>query len=272
MPTSQSRPVQAPLGQLASRPGAERCNQQNVVPIKYEMDDLTQQFRYAALERALIYVFDVPAERRGALNARIKNLAKFGIPYQRRRNCRGVAVAYTFDQAFMLALTLQLAAWRHRPQHIGAAVARHWPAIAAGLERIRAGEEIVLRAQPSFIRARWNGRDPMPMECISVEQVNDDKAAEGWVEYVPLNPLAGAARGRPDALASAHKKPRPLDADGALCADGALAVFGSLCYSGTLTSAGSLSSLGALALCGSLRRFGTLHRLGSLAGSGCSRE
>jgi hypothetical protein len=133
------------------------------------MDDLTQQFRYAAVERALIYVFDVPAERRGALNARIKNLAKFGVPYRRRPGRRGAAVAYTFDQAFMLTLTLMLAAWRHRPQHIGAAVLRHWPAIAAGLERIRAGEDVVLRAQPRFIRARFNGQDPMPMECVSIE-------------------------------------------------------------------------------------------------------
>jgi hypothetical protein len=72
---------------------------QNVVPIKWEMDDLTQQFRYAALERALIYVFDVPTERRGALNARIKNLAKFGVPYRRRPGCRGAAVTYTFEQS-----------------------------------------------------------------------------------------------------------------------------------------------------------------------------
>jgi hypothetical protein len=134
---------------------------------------------YAELRRALIYVLKVPPDRALALDAEIKNLSHHGIPYLRRPAQKGKAIDYGYEDVCMLMLTLVLCSWRSRPRDMSAAVLRHWPAIAEGIRRHHASECMMLVAKPNFLTAKWQGRDPMPMQCMPLEEVS-----ERWVEFV----------------------------------------------------------------------------------------
>jgi hypothetical protein len=150
-------------------------------------------FRYATVERALMHALKSQPVNRSALQARIHNLRRFGIPIAAAaRPGKGRAFEYTYHQIVMLLLALVLDSWRSKPQKVSAAVKRHWPKIADGIRRVRAGEDIVLRAAPNF---SFNGRDLLPMECVTraefeatLEATLIEAAAEGrCVEFLGLN-------------------------------------------------------------------------------------
>lgn len=150
-------------------------------------------YRYAAVERALIYVLRVPPHRHSAFHAEIKNLSKLGVPYLRQPERRGHQRGYDYEQVAMIMLVLILCIGRGRPQDMSAAVLRHWSTIAEGIRRHQAGDHMMLLANPNFLTAKYHGCDPMPMQCLPLEElrqkwiefVRDDR----WSEFVGLSEL-----------------------------------------------------------------------------------
>jgi hypothetical protein len=148
-------------------------------------------YRYAAVERALIHVLEVPPERVSSFHAEIKNLSKYGVPFSRRPERRGHQIGYSYEDVCMLMVTLVLCSWRSRPQDMSAAVLRHWRTLVEGIRRHHAGEYIMLVAHPNFFGARFNGEDPMPMQCMGLAELHpiwiESVATDRWHEFVWLS-------------------------------------------------------------------------------------
>ena len=64
-------------------------------------------YTYGQVERALAEVFDIPSDRIGALNSRLKHLQRVGLSSSSPG--KGKKIGYSFENAFVWALALEFA-------------------------------------------------------------------------------------------------------------------------------------------------------------------